>query len=48
MDAIKGGGGRTLIIDVQLDSESTLNGERAAQQSGQPLGQNHVWDLKRA
>ena len=35
-------GGRTLVINVQLDSEDTLDGERTAQQSGQPLGQNHV------
>lgn len=40
-------GERTLVVDVQLDSEGTLDGERAAQKSGQPLRQNHVWDLKR-
>lgn len=37
-----GGGKRTLVIDVQLDSEGTLDGEGAAQQSGEPLRQNHV------
>lgn len=33
---------RTLAIDVQLNGKGALDGESAAQKSGQPLGQNHV------
>jgi hypothetical protein len=36
----------TLIVDVHIDGEGTLDSKSAAQESGQPLGKNHELKAK--
>lgn len=31
----------TVVVDVDIDGEGTLDGENAAQESGQPLRRDH-------